>query len=317
MRTWPFLLLALILWTGAASAARAEANASFRDCPTCPQMVRIKPGKFLMGASPEEEERQGLSASGRGRAAPVHEVTIARPFAIGKYPVTRAQFRAFVQETGYDAGSACTVQHRQDGHMVYESARGYSWRDPGFPQTDDHPVVCVNYDDAMAYAQWLSRKTGHRYTLPNEAQYEYAMRAGTTTSFFWGDQRDEKACLYANLPDLDQGRAMGDVPMTPKYRFQCSDGYAYTSPVGHYRPNPWGLYDMFGNIWEWTADCLNMNYQGAPRDGSTWTAGDCDAHPSRGGSYGNAAFSAFAGIRAPRDSDYRGHSWGFRLVRLD
>jgi formylglycine-generating enzyme required for sulfatase activity len=280
-------------------------------------MVPIKPGRFMMGTSSAEEDRQGLNPSGKGRSLPVHEVTFARGFAIGQYPITRGQFRTFVQETGYDVGDSCTVQHRQDGHMVYESARGYSWRDPGFPQTDDHPVVCVNYDDALAYAAWLSKKTGHRYSLPNEAQYEYAARAGTTTSYFWGDDRDARACLYANEPDLDQGRAMGDVPMGPKYRFQCSDGYAYTSPVGHYRPNAFGLYDMQGNIWEWTADCLNATYQGAPADGSTWTTGDCDAHPSRGGSYGNAAFSSFIGIRAPRDADYRGHSWGFRVVRLD
>ena len=123
--------------------------------------------------------------------------------------------------------------------------------------------------------------------------------------------------MYANLPDLDQGRALGDVPMGPDYRFPCSDGYAYTSPVGVYRPNAFGLYDMFGNIWEWVADCTNTGYQGAPSDGSTWLAGDCDAHPSRGGSYGNAVFSAYAGIRAPRDSEYRGHSWGFRIARID
>jgi formylglycine-generating enzyme required for sulfatase activity len=280
-------------------------------------MAWVPPGHFTMGASEQEEARQGLPAPLRGRSAPVHEVTIARRFAIGKYPVTRAQFRVFVEETGYQAGEACTNQHYQDGHMVYETARGYSWRDPGFPQTDQHPVVCVNWDDAAAYVQWLSKKTGKHYELPNDEQYEYAARAGTKTSFFWGDNRDERACLYANLPDQEQGRAMGDVPMGPDYRFQCSDGYAYTSPVGAYKPNAFGLYDMLGNIWEWVGDCWSENYNGAPADGSTWTAGDCDAHPSRGGSYGNAVFSAFVGMRAPRDADYRGHSWGFRVARTD
>lgn len=110
---------------------------------------------------------------------------------------------------------------------------------------------------------------------------------------------------------------MGKVPMGPEYRFQCSDGYAYTSPVGIYKPNAYGLYDMLGNIWEWVADCWNPHYQGAPTDGSTWTKGDCDAHPSKGGSYGNAAFSAFVSMRAPRDADYVGHSWGFRVMRVE
>jgi formylglycine-generating enzyme required for sulfatase activity len=280
-------------------------------------MVWVPAGSFMMGASAELEERQGVPAYNRGRAQPVHKVTFARRFATGKYPVTIAQFRTFVQETGYDAGNSCTNQHRNDGHMIYEDARGYSWRDPGFPQTDDHPVVCVSWDDAMAYAAWLSKKTGHHYSLPNQSEYEYAMRGGTTTAFFWGDVRtehDDPACQYANEPDLDQGKAVGDVPMGRDYRFQCSDGWAYTSPVGVYRPNAYGLYDMFGNIWEHLEDCWTVNHDGAPSDGSTRKDGDCNAHPSMGGSYGNAAFAAYAGSRPSRDNDYRGHSWGFRVV---
>ena len=120
----------------------------------------------------------------------------------------------------------------------------------------------------------------------------------------------------ASKPDFAQAREL-KAPSGPEYRFQCDDGYAFTSPVGNYKPNPWGLYDMQGNIWEWTADCYNTDYKGAPADGSTWTTGDCDARPSRGGSYGNAAQSAFAGIRAPRGASYVGHSWGFRVVRND
>jgi len=316
MRTQTLLMIVLIAGAGGAYSTHAESAGSFRDCAQCSEMVWVPPGHFLMGASLAEEIRQGMPEPGRGRALPQHQVYFKQRFAMGKYPVTRGQFRAFVEDTGFQQQS-CTVQYRQDGHMVYENARGYSWRDPSFPQTDQHPVVCVSWDDAMAYVAWLSRKTGHHYALPSEAQYEYAARAGTTTSFFWGDNRDAQACRYANLPDWDQGRAMGEVPMGPDYRFQCSDGYAYTSPVGTYRPNAFGLYDMFGNIWEWVADCWNPNYEGAPTDGSTWLAGDCDGHPSRGGSYGNAVFAAYAGIRVQRDADYQGHSWGFRVVRLD
>ena len=309
-------LASLGLGSGVPAQAKGPAPTGFKDCANCPDMVPIKPGSFTMGASLEEEARQGLSEANRGHAVPLHRVTFAKGFAMGKYPVTVAQFRAFVDETGHKTSDSCFNQRYNDGHYIYENARGYSWRSPGFAQGDDHPVVCVSGEDGDAYAAWLSRKTGRRYALPNEAQFEYSLRAGTTTSFFWGNERDARACEYANLPDFEQAKALS-APSGPEYRFQCSDGYAYTSPVGHYKPNPWGLYDMQGNIWEWTADCQNPNYEGAPADGSTWTTGDCDARPSRGGSYGNAAQSAYAGIRAPRHASYVGHSWGFRVVRND
>jgi formylglycine-generating enzyme required for sulfatase activity len=288
---------------------------SFADCEHCPEVVIVPAGKAVIGASLEEEERHGMSPVNRGKSIPLHEVAFARPFAMGKYPVTIAQFRQFVNETGYRASNSCFTQYYNDGHYIYEKARGYSWRAPGFAQEDDHPVVCVSAEDAEAYAEWLSKKTGHAYALPSEAQYEYALRAGTTTSYFWGEDRS-RACEYSNQPDLDQARATNS-PSGPDYRFQCSDGFAFTSPVGSFKPNPWGLYDMQGNIWEWTADCWNDNYEGAPTDGSAWKTGDCDARPSRGGSYGNAVHSAYAGVRAPRHASYNGHSWGFRIVRND
>ena len=279
-------------------------------------MVPLPAGSFTMGIAAEREIAFGMPAPQAGKAEPVHKVTFRKGFAMAKYPVTVAQFRAFIDESGYRASDSCYTQHKVDGHYIYENVRGFSWRSPGFPQDDDHPVVCVSAEDGEAYANWLSRKTGHAYAVPNEAQYEYALRAGTTTAYFWGDQRDATACEYSNQPDLDQADALG-APSGPKYRFQCRDGYAYTSPVTAFKPNPWGLHDMAGNIWEWTADCLNDNYEGAPTDGSTWTTGDCDARPSRGGSYGNAAFSTYAAVRAPRHAGYVGHSWGFRVVRTD
>lgn len=314
MRVLHAIIVSAMALSGLTVAAPAQAPQSFRDCADCPEMVWVPAGSFAMGASSAVEERHGMPPKMGGGAQPVHQVTFAQRFAIGKYPVTRAQFRAFVQATGYQTGNACATFQRIDGHTVYEIARGYSWRDPGIPQMDDHPVICVNWDDAMAYAAWLSQKTGQVYSLPNEAQYEYAARGGTSTDFFWGNERDEQACRYANEPDLDHAATVG-IPAIPRYVFPCHDGHAYTSPVGSFLPNAYGLYDMLGNIWEWTEDCWNPNYQGAPTDGSAWMTGDCDAHSSRGGSYSNTAFSAYLGIRSPRDGDFRGHSFGFRIAR--
>lgn len=293
------------------------ASKSFQDCSDCPEMMPLPAGSFMMGTPVEKELRFGMPKPQTGKASPVHKVTFAMPFAMGMYPVTVAQFRVFVEKSGYRTSPSCVSQHMSDGHFIYEDTLGVTWRNPSFPQGDDHPVVCVSGEDAAAYAAWLSKKTGHQYAVPNEAQYEYALRAGTTTAFPWGDERDERACEYSNQPDLDQAAAMAGAPAGPEYRFQCHDGYAFTSPVGSYKPNPWGLYDMQGNIWEWTSDCLNNNYEDAPTDGSTWREGDCDGNMSRGGSYGNAAFASYAGVRAPRYIGYVGHSWGFRVVRND
>jgi formylglycine-generating enzyme required for sulfatase activity len=310
------VFLANVLMTGTATA-KGSAPKAYHDCAIgCPEMMPVPAGSFIMGITPEAEVVRGMPKPQTGKAFPLTRITFAKSFAMGRYPVTVAQFRQFVLETGYEAPDACYSQHMVDGHFIYEEVRGYSWRSPGFQQDDNHPVVCVNADDAEAYAAWLSKKTGHKYALPNEAQYEYAARAGTTTDFFWGDVRDE-GCPYSNQPDLDQAAALGNVPTGPKYRFQCHDGFAWTSPVGHFKPNPWGLYDMLGNIWEWTADCWSDTLADIPTDGSTRKTGDCDARSSRGGSYGNAAFSTYVAVRAPRHGGYVGHSWGFRVVRLD
>lgn len=311
-----FTLISACSGAGAGKDKAAASGKEFRDCKNCPVMVKVPAGSFTMGTPVEDELRFGMPETLTGRSVPLQEITFEEGFAIAKYPVTVAQFREFVQESGYDAPGACFTQHEVDGHWIYEEVPGYSWRAPGFPQGENHPVVCVNAEDGQAYADWLSEKTGHNYSLPNEAQFEYAARAGTDTAFFWGDVQDARACEYSNQPDLTQARVL-DIPAGPEYRFQCEDGYAWTSPVDTYKPNPWGLHDMLGNVWEWTADCWHDNLEGWPADGSTRTDGDCDGRSSRGGSYGNAVFSTYVGVRAPRHATYVGHSWGFRVVRTD
>jgi formylglycine-generating enzyme len=315
MRLWALPLFTVALLGSPVDAKKPKK--AVKDCADCPEMVAIPKGSFTMGIAADREIAFGMPKAQAGKSEPLTQISFAKSFMMAKYPVTVAQFRTFVQETGYKTPESCTTQHRYDGHMIYELARGFSWRSPGFEQGDDYPVVCVTAEDAEAYAAWLSKKSGKKYALPNEAQYEYAARGGTMTAFFWADERSPLACQYSNQPDWDQGKAMGDVPMGPEYRFQCNDGYAWTSPVTAYKPNPWGLHDMQGNIWEWTADCWNADLKGIPTDGSTRMTGDCDARSSRGGSYGNAAFSSYVAIRAPRHATYAGHSWGFRVVRND
>src|SRR5262249_41141090 len=164
----------------------------------------------------------------------------------GRFPVTRGEYEVFAKDQGITSGPG-------------------DWRDSGFPQTDRDPVILVSLAQAEAYIAWLSRKTGHTYRLPSEAEWEYAARAGTRSPWFWGD-RLESGAPYAW--SIDQWSRRG------------------TSPVGEHRePNVFGLYDMVGNVQQWTADCFNDSYNGAPTDGSAWRTGDCKSQIKRGGSW--------------------------------
>ena len=161
------------------------------------------------------------------------------------------QFRQFVEATNYqtDAEKAGEAYTMKDGS--WESVKDISWKNPGFEQTDDHPAVCLSWNDGVALSKWLSEKNDAAIRLPTEAEWEYACRAGTTTARFWGDDQDQ-ACRFANVADL-----------TAKEKFSnwivhnCEDGYVFTSPVGSFMPNPLGLFDMLGNVWEWNLDVFD------------------------------------------------------------
>jgi len=268
-----------------------------RDCSTYPELVLIPPGSFIMGVPPEEDDREAFPRSYDDEARPQHRVTIAHAFWLGRYPVTRGEYSAFVQDTSYQGG-------------------GTSWRDPGFPQTDSDPVVNVSATDAASYAEWLSRKADKSYRLPSEAEWEYAARAGTTTARFWGDDRDRTAaCGYANVAD-ETLRKKDQAQPDKDWYFACDDGYANTSPVGRFKPNGFGLYDMLGNVWQWTADCYNNGYSGAPSDGAAWTTGICSPRVLRSGSWGDGPWGVRAGYRFWGDIlGVRSNSTGFRLAR--
>lgn len=287
------------------SSWTAAAAQTVRDCAACPEMVRVPGGDFLMGVTPDEEVNEGLGPEFRHRSEPQRRVTV-RAFYAGKYEVTRAQYAAFAAQTGRPS-DGCFFWNGAD----WEMDRARDWRDPGYPQGDRHPVACVSWEDATAYAAWLARTTGKPYRLLTEAEWEYAARAGTTTSRYWGDD-PHQACAHANTGDA---RALFVVPHAINWPISnCDDGHAHTAPVGAFRPNAYGLHDMLGNVWEWTQDCWNTHYRGAPVDGSAWSAGDCTMRVVRGGSWDDGPPGVRAAYRVGSPVVVRVYGRGFRVA---
>jgi formylglycine-generating enzyme required for sulfatase activity len=245
---------------------------TFKDCSDCPEMTVVPAGRLIMG-SPETD-------SGRREAeGPTHEVVISRPFAVGKYEVTLGQFRQFVRETKRNMSGTC-------------------WEDKRWTPSDQHPVVCVSWDDAKAYAKWLTDKTGRPYRLLSEAEWEYAARAGTSTAYWWGDEVKQGGKIWANCKGCG-GKWDGEE----------------TAPIGSFEPNAFGLYDTAGNVDEWVEDCWNDNYTGAPTDGAGWTSGNCRARVLRGGSRYGTPQNVRSAHRDMLNADFRGYDDGVRLAR--
>jgi formylglycine-generating enzyme required for sulfatase activity len=236
---------------------------------------------------------------------PVHRVTVSA-FALGKTEITRGQFSAFVKQSKYNTGDRCWML--ADGKFEERSER--NWRDLGFLQDDKHPVACISWNDARAYANWLSRKTGKHYRLPTEAEWEYAARGKTVTARYWGNNPDE-ACKYANAADKTAQTQIGAASWLAH---NCTDGFAYTSPVASFKANKFGLYDMLGNLWEWTEDSYHDSYIGAPSKGSAWK-GDGKKRVLRGGSWNNSPSRVRAAERGRDDPAIRFSTIGFRLAR--
>ena len=270
-----------------------------RDCPTCPEMVIIPAGSFDMG-SPKSEDSRGDDEG------PVHRVKIST-FALGKTEITRTQFAAFVKDTKYAIGNNCKTLEGSK----FDKRSGRNWRDLGFLQTSQHPAACINWNDAKAYAAWMSHKTGKHYRLPTEAEWEYAARGHTVTARYWGDNPDD-ACKYANVADKT---AQAKIPGAPFWRLHnCTDGFAYTAPVGSFKANAFGLKDMLGNVWEWTEDSFHDSYKEAPVDGSAWQ-GNGEKRVLRGGSWNNGPTRVRVAKRGRDIPTTRFCNIGFRLAR--
>lgn len=254
-----FVLGTLLLLANVSAAA--QPGESFKDCPTCPEMIVVPAGTFVMG-------HDGIYPI----EGPARTITIAQPFAMGAYEVTFDEWQACLDEGG------CTTD--PDDHKWGEGRR---------------PVININWHDAHTYLKWLSDKTGHIYRLPSEVEWEYAARGGTTTAYWWGD---------------DVGENMGN----------CRDcksqwGKHGTSPVGSFRPNPFGLYDVHGNIWEMTEDCWNDTHKGAPSTAAPRLDGDCSYRSMRSGSWYYFSKNIRSAWRFRNDARVRSYGIGFRALR--
>jgi len=252
-----------------------------------PELVLIPTGRFQMGST-EPERRRAMEAGSQKawveRETPQHWVGIEQPLAMGRYPVTVGQWRQFVRATGW----------QPQGEV--------NWQAPGFRQTDEHPVVGVTWHDAQLYVQWLSGQTGQPYRLPSEAEWEYACRAGTKTAFSFGDE------ISTRLANYDGNYTYNG---SPKGEYRQG-----TSRAGELPPNPWGLFDMHGNVWEWVQDVVHDNYVGAPATGAAWEeGGDQSRRILRGGSWLYNPRYLRSALRNGFSATLSNDIVGFRVVR--
>ncbi len=301
--TWPGIAQAEAML----AALRAKAWSGHPDCEGCPELVIIPPGNLLLGSPPQEAGRDS-------HEGPQFRVAIEKPFLIGRYEVTRAQFAKYIEEAAPPStAEECAVWKPFD--QTFEADKARTWREPGFDQTDDHPAVCANWLDAVGFLEWLSRKTGKRYRLPSEAEWEYAVRATTTAP-------------YSTRGVVRFAPVAGDRPYTPPapatgwYRNRTDPGLATywrpgTQPVGSaYPENAFRLNQMHGNVAEWVLDCWIADYRlaatdGRPRSGESFS---CD-RVIRGGSWAGTEADARSAARRFAPMGARRNDLGFRVAR--
>ncbi len=259
-----------------------KAQDVFRECDACPEMVVIPPGSFTMGSPASEPQRYK-------NEDPSHTVTFAQFFAVGKFAVTFREWDICVADGG------CGAYRPEDKPVTYlPEEKGWG--------RGRQPVINVSWHDAKAYVSWLSQKTGKTYRLLSESEREYAARAGTDTPFWWGSSISDQQANYVSSWSYNNG---------PK-----GERRGRPVPVDWFEPNPWGLYQVHGNIYDWVEDCWNDNYSGAPTDGSAWTSGECKTRVARGGSYAVSPEAVRSAYRNGASTDTRGHDIGFRVARM-
>ncbi|RLU07313.1 chromophore maturation protein PvdO [Pseudomonas prosekii] len=284
LKTLPALAFAAVvtsLLPGVAQASEpAQPGKVFKDCKDCPEMVVLPTGSFTMGTPDNEVGREPDEG-------PLHPVTFAKPLAISRFQVLAGEWDAYLRDTGY-------VMPDGDTRPGRECKAGV----PRYERTARHPAVCMDFPEANAYVEWLSKKSGKTYRLVSESLREYAARAGSSGPFPF---------------PFDEGKEYSIAKHANTYG--AADGYNFTAPAGSFPANAFGVYDMHGNIYEWTADCYNENYVGAPSDGSAWLTGDCKVRRIRGNDWGEAPVFSRSGNRNATYTDTRGDWIGFRVAR--
>lgn len=273
-----------------------------------PDLVVIPAGRFQLGAVSQDK-----NATDPER--PAHDVHFVHPFAVSRTEITVAQFQQFVSQSGYR-----TLAEKQGHSEVFDLAsgkliagKGVDWRydQSGRPTRSDMPVLHVAFSDAKAYAEWLSKRSGKRYRLPSEAEWEYVLRAGSTSIFPWGDK--PKAVYKGNLT--------GDADIFPNGRNwrnairNYRDGYWAVAPVRQYSAEAFGTFDMLGNVSEWVEDCWHENYRRAPANGEAWVNPGCSHRVVRGSAWLSAINQSRGSFRMRAHADDRNARLGFRLVR--
>jgi len=295
-------------------ALTQEGDGTYRDCDQCPLMTRLPEGEFEMGSPSNERHREPIEG-------PRHTVSINYTFDIGVFEVTKAEYKYFVGQSGYQSKPGCRIWTGRD----WEFTAGKTWADVGFDQQDKDPVLCVNWFDATAYVVWLREKTGQRYRLPSESEWEYAARAKTKTAFAYGATINSDQANYWGTYAYNRGQ-------TGVYRRR-------SVVVGSFEPNAFGLYDMHGNAGEWVDDCWSDSYVGAPNDGSvrelrsitipfrseletamlnriqSLYGVECPKRMVRGGAWNDHPKDIRSASRLPWEVQYKSALTGFRVVR--
>lgn len=273
-----------------------------------PETVVIKAGSFIMGSSELEEGRSDSEG-------PTHRVTFHQGFAIGRTEVTVKEFRRFVAATGYktdaDRQRYSMVYNHRSGRLVRRDGTTWRMNYEGQEASDDEPVVHVSWNDAAAFGEWLSRETGKAYRLPSEAEFEYVVRSGQSSRYWWGEGTPSNA--VENLT--------GEDDFSPRKRQWSSffsdyqDGFWGPAPVASFAANPLGVHDMAGNVGEWVLDCWHATFRRAPVDGSAWLNPGCKLRTVRGGFWASSPDQARSAFRQAARPDRRDALIGFRIAR--
>jgi formylglycine-generating enzyme required for sulfatase activity len=300
--------LALVLPACTSTAVR-EAS---RDCEQCPEMVVIPAGTAILGASAEDR-------FSNPDELPERRFEIRAPFAVSRYEITRDQYAAFVRATSRAVGGDCLTDRVKRGDWQIDA--NTTFRDPGFAQEGNHPVACVNWDEAQAYVAWLNTQTRGGYRLLTEVEWEYVARGGAQQNFVypWGNDQT-RGCPFANVFDRSVLTAKYSAMDTSGYKvfdpMDCEDGVLNTAPVGSLQPNAFGVYDIIGNVAEWIEDCYNpardqLAESGAPPSSTA----PCARRLMKGGSWGSLAHNVRIAERIPYPATHRDDSIGIRVAK--